>query len=257
RTGDIGRINEFDAVFIRQTTAVDQPIFRLARMAFAEGLVVVDDPWSILKSANKIFLAESLERAGLPAPGTWVLTRRDLKEGGLSHLSFPCVLKEPDGAFSLGVHKCMTEEETRLRLKEMLKQSDLILAQEFLPSDYDWRIGVLGNEPIFACKYYMAKGHWQIYNWASKTGKGKVGTSETVPLYQVPPKVLDTALKASKLMGDGLYGVDLKQIGDRVVVIEVNDNPNIDHGVEDAVDGALLYTKLAKFFRMRIEGARV
>ncbi len=256
RTGDIGRINEFDAVFIRQTTAVDKPIFRLSRMAHAEGLVVIDDPWSILKSANKIFLAESLERAGLPAPGTWVLTKKDLRKGGLDHISHPCVLKEPDGAFSLGVHKCANEEETMVRLKEMLKQSDLILAQEFLPSDYDWRIGVLGNEPFFACKYFMAKGHWQIYNWSAAEEKGKVGTSETVPLYQVPPLVLDTALKAAKLMGDGLYGVDLKQIGDRVVVIEVNDNPNIDHEVEDAVDGNMLYLKLARFFRQRIESAR-
>ena len=57
-------------------------------------------------------------------------------------------------------------------------------------------------------------------------------------------------------MGDGLYGVDLKQIGDRVVVIEVNDNPNIDHEVEDAVDGNMLYLKLARFFRQRIESAR-
>jgi len=35
QTADIGRINEFDAVFIRQTTAVDQPIYRLSRMAHA------------------------------------------------------------------------------------------------------------------------------------------------------------------------------------------------------------------------------
>ncbi|WFB34941.1 RimK family protein [Kiritimatiellota bacterium B12222] len=256
QTGDIGRINEFDAVFIRQTTAVDKAIFRLARMAHAEGLIVVDDPWSILKSANKIFLAESLERAGLPAPGTWVLTKRDLKAHGLAHISFPCVLKEPDGAFSLGVHKCVDEAAALIKLKEMLKSSDLIIAQEFLPSDYDWRIGVLGNEPIFACKYYMAEGHWQIYNWAADEKNDQEGNADTVPLYQVPPLVIETALKASKIMGDGLYGVDLKQIGERVVVIEVNDNPNIDFGVEDAVDGPELYLKLARYFRKRIEDAR-
>jgi glutathione synthase/RimK-type ligase-like ATP-grasp enzyme len=50
--------------------------------------------------------------------------------------------------------------------------------------------------------------------------------------------------------------VDLKQIGDRVVVIEVNDNPNIDSGIEDKVDGDKLYFTLASFFRHRIEAAR-
>ena len=31
-----------------------------------------------------------------------------------------------------------------------------------MPTDYDWRIGVLDGEPLFACKYKMARGHWQI-----------------------------------------------------------------------------------------------
>lgn len=256
RTGDIGRINEFDALFIRQTTAVDHPVYRLSRMAHAEGLIVVDDPWSILKSANKIFFAESLERASIPAPGTWVLTKKDLREHGVDHVSHPCVLKVPDGSFSIGVHKSSSPEQTLEQLKELLKDSDLILAQEFLASDYDWRIGVLANQPLFACKYYMADGHWQIYNWAAAGDAGKYGKSETVPLYQVPPLVIQTALRAAKLVGDGLYGVDLKQIGDRVVVIEVNDNPNIDSGIEDLVDGDKLYLTLASFFRQRIEAAR-
>lgn len=58
------------------------------------------------------------------------------------------------------------------------------------------------------------------------------------------------------LSGDGLYGVDLKQIGEEVKVIEVNDNPNLDAGVEDAVDDGTLYRTLARFFRERIESAR-
>ena len=45
----------------------------------------------------------------------------------------------------------------------------------------------------------------------------------------------------ANLIGDGLYGVDLKQAGDKVVVIEVNDNPNIDCGVEDVYLGDDLY----------------
>jgi len=255
-TGDIGRLNEFDALFIRQTTAVDQPVYRVARMAFAEGLVVVDDPWSILRSANKIYLNESLQRAGLDTPGTRILTRDDLKSGLLETLHHPLVLKIPDGSFSRGVHRAETPAETRSMLKEMLTRSELILAQEFLTSSYDWRIGILDREPLYACKYYMARGHWQIYNWAAGHPGRLSGKSETLPLDQVPATVLDTAIRAAALMGDGLYGVDLKQIGDRVVVIEVNDNPNIDAGVEDAVDGKALYLRLAGYFRQRIEAAR-
>ena len=51
---------------------------------------------------------------------------------------------------------------------------------------------------------------------------------------------MKTALRAANLLGDGLYGVDLKQTDDGCYVIEVNDNPNIDAGNEDALlNGAM------------------
>ncbi|MDX5368557.1 MAG: hypothetical protein LPL29_04195, partial [Alphaproteobacteria bacterium] len=53
-----------------------------------------------------------------------------------------------------------------------------------------------------------------------------------------------------------LYGVDLKQAGDRVVVIEVNDNPNVDAGIEDTVLGRQLYERIMGVFLARME-ARV
>ena len=100
----------------------------------------------------------------------------------------------------------------------------------------------------------MSSGHWQIYNW-NKEGDPS-GESETIAISEVPKKVLSTALKAASLMGDGLYGVDLKEINGRIVVIEVNDNPNIDHGIEDLVEGFDLYLKVMRFIKTRIEMGR-
>jgi hypothetical protein len=28
-------------------------------------------------------------------------------------------------------------------------------------TDFDWRIGVLDRQPIFASKYFMSQGHWR------------------------------------------------------------------------------------------------
>ncbi|MEC9255125.1 MAG: RimK family alpha-L-glutamate ligase, partial [Pseudomonadota bacterium] len=53
--------------------------------------------------------------------------------------------------------------------------------------------------------------------------------------------------------GDGFYGVDLKSSGDRVVVIEVNDNPSIDKGVEDLNEGTALYQKIMQTFLARLD----
>ena len=74
------------------------------------------------------------------------------------------------------------EEEYDALVSEMLKESDLIIAQEFCPSDYDWRIGIIDNKPFFACRYYMAKGHWQIYNWKAKNKNDKMERPTVFPL---------------------------------------------------------------------------
>ena len=72
---DFGRLAEFDALFIRETTSVNHHTYRFARRAEAEGLVVIDDPESILKCTNKVFLAEILERHKVPTPRTLVVHR--------------------------------------------------------------------------------------------------------------------------------------------------------------------------------------
>ena len=69
----------------------------------------------------------------------------------------------------------------------------------------------------------------------------------------MPAQVLRTAIKAANLIGDGLYGVDLKQVGDKIYVIEVNDNPNIDAGVEDKYLKNELYDRIMQVIQRRVE----
>ena len=255
-TADAERISEFDALFIRETTAVDHPTYQLSRLAHAEGLVVIDDPWSILRCANKIYLAESLAKARLPAPRAIILTRQDLEGATPEELTYPLVLKLPDAAFSLGVRKVENAPQLREELSRMLNESELILAQEFAPSQFDWRIGVLDHQALFACKYFMAERHWQIYNWDAQNPRHRSGKSEALHVEFVPDGVIDLAIKAAKLIGDGFYGVDIKQVGDRLMIIEVNDNPSVDAGVEDAALGMELYRRVVRSLRRRIERAR-
>ena len=54
-------------------------------------------------------------------------------------------------------------------------------------------------------------------------------------------------------IGDGFYGVDLKQIGERFFVVEVNDNPSVDAGVEDLVLKDALYREVMGTIVRRIE----
>jgi glutathione synthase/RimK-type ligase-like ATP-grasp enzyme len=97
----------------------------------------------------------------------------------------------------------------------------------------------------------MARNHWQIYNHGSK--RFSSGGFETLPTFEVPKKVLDAAIKACSIIGKGLYGVDIKQKGNQVYVIEVNDNPSIDHKVEDLYLGNELYMHIMNEFAHRLE----
>lgn len=249
---DFNKINEFDALFIRETTSVSDYTYEFSRLAYAEGLVVIDDPWSIMKCSNKIFQNETFKKHKVLTPQTKVLTKNVTSNQILESLNYPVVLKQPDSAFSMGVTKAENKAEAALALKALFKKSDMIISQEFLYSDFDWRIGIIDNTPIFACKYYMSQGHWQIYNWNTENNELE-GNAETIAIENVPEIVVKTALKAARLIGDGLYGVDLKMIDGKVYVIEVNDNPNIDADVEDVVLKEKLYDTIISSIYSKIE----
>ena len=248
---DYGRVAEFDALFLRETTQVNHHTYRFSRRAASEGLIVIDDPESIVKCSNKVYLAELMSRHDVPCPRTMLVHRGNVDQVP-AELGFPCVLKEPDSSFSRGVVKVKTFEEMEKHVRESLEDSDLIIAQEFLPTDFDWRIGILDRRPLYACKYFMAPNHWQIVNHQAG-GHRRYGRAETLPVELAPKGAVRAALRVANLIGDGLYGVDVKQSGSRFVVIEVNDNPNIDAGVEDAILEEELYRRIMDVFLRRIE----
>ena len=182
---DLSRLSAFDALFIRQSTEVNNEAYAFARKAQQEGIAIVDYPDAILKCCNKVFMAEALEIAGIPTPRT-IIVHKDNRNSIIEKTGLPLVLKSPDSTFSFGVKKAETQEEYEELVSAMLKKSELVIAQEFSPSDYDWRIGILDEKPLFACRYYMAKGHWQIYNWDAKKKDDRDGMADTIAIEEVP-----------------------------------------------------------------------
>jgi glutathione synthase/RimK-type ligase-like ATP-grasp enzyme len=80
---------------------------------------------------------------------------------------------------------------------------------------------VLASEPLFVCQYCMARGHWQIVKH-----------------------------RAARPIGEGSYGVDIKQTDQ---ASSVNDNPNLEHGIEDQVGKDEVWMKLLRWFIERFE----
>lgn len=249
---DYARIGEFDALLIRETTAVNHHTYRFARRAAAEGLVVIDDPQSILRCTNKVYLAELLARHNIPTPKTLVVHDDNIEQIQKT-LGMPCVLKQPDSSFSQGVVKVETKDKLDDVVEDYLEKSELVIAQEYIPTEYDWRVGVLDRKPLFVCKYFMARRHWQIVK-NEDDGDKDFGRVECVRIEDAPAALIRIAVDAANLIGDSLYGVDVKQLADnKFVVIEINDNPNIDAGYEDSLSKDSLYTRLIDVFIRRLE----
>jgi glutathione synthase/RimK-type ligase-like ATP-grasp enzyme len=251
---DYPRLAEYDALFIRETTAISHHTYRFSRKAYIEGMVVIDAPDSIVKCANKVYLAELFASHNIPSPKTRIL-QQGVEDRPEEAFGFPIVLKIPDGSFSRGVYKANNEQEYRALKERLFKESDLILAQEFLYTAFDWRIGILNHQPLYACQYFMSRQHWQIVKHDA-SGHAEEGAFKTWRIRDVPRKVVDAALAATRLIGDGLYGVDIKETPQGVYVIEINDNPNLDAGIEDQWLGDELYAAILREFVRRIEMRR-
>jgi glutathione synthase/RimK-type ligase-like ATP-grasp enzyme len=251
---DYGRIAEFDALFIRETTAVNHHTYRFARRAEAEGMVVIDDPRSIVRCTNKVYQAELFDKHEIPCPKTIVVHRENARQVG-SILGFPCVLKQPDSSFSAGVAKAGNELELADLLQSFMQKSELVVAQEFVRSTFDWRVGVLDGRPLYVCRYHMARGHWQIQK-VEKSKRPNYGKVDTLDVDAAPTQVVDLAVRAANLIGDGLYGIDIKEADGRFLIIEINDNPSIDAGNEDGVLKDELYLRIMRCFHERLERRR-
>jgi len=248
---DYAKIAEYDALFIRETTRIDHHTYRFAKKGENEGMVVIDDPDSILKCTNKVYMAELLKLNNIQTPKTVILKKGNF-EAVEGIIDYPMVLKIPDGSFSRGIFKVQNKKEAIEITDKLFKESDLLLAQEFLYTEFDWRIGILNRKPMYACKYFMSRSHWQVVKH-DDSGRIQEGSYKTLLIDDAPPEVTRTALALANLIGNGLYGVDLKQTEKGVFVIEINDNPNIDSGVEDACLGDELYQLIIAEFVRRLE----
>lgn len=233
---DMYKIPEYDAIFIRALTDPLNSSYIAARLAAMNGIRVIDDPDSIRICCDKVNMYGRLQHAGVAIPQTVALREADItaEDGSrlLDELGSPLVLKAPNSSFSMHVERVSTPRDLVHVGRRYLRRADRVVAQRFIASDFDWRVGVLAGEILYVCRYLIPRKRWKILTY--KEGGGVVsGRVEGIRLEDAHPRLLEVARQAAASIGKGLYGVDLKQVGDDFVVIEVNDNPTIAEGDED------------------------
>jgi glutathione synthase/RimK-type ligase-like ATP-grasp enzyme len=233
----ISEIPKYDAVFIRATTDPLFTAYVVSRTAWELGLKVIDDPESIQICGNKIHLYDLFKKYDVPHIPTLFLNKDEIHHKRFleifENLGKPVVIKAPYTSFSRYVEKVACESSFRDVAKRYFRKSDLLAVQTFMPTAFDWRVGVLNRQVLYVCKYMIPKGRWK--HGCKRRGKPTFiwGRTFSLRIENAPLALKETALKACDIIGKGLYGVDIKEINDKYVVVEVNDNPSIYAGYED------------------------
>lgn len=246
----LSEIPKYDAVFIRATTDPLYTAYVVSKTAWEFGLKVIDDPESIRICANKIHQYKLFEKFKIPHIPTIFLSKEEFHHKQISEIfklfGKPVVVKAPYTSFSKYVEKVSCETSFRDVAKRFFRKSDFLVVQKFMPSRFDWRVGVLNNQVLYVCKYMMPKGKWK--HGVKRRGKPSFIWGRTVSLKRdnAPQGLKETALKACEAVGRGLYGVDIKEINGEYLVVEVNDNPSIYRGYEDFRDRDI-YEKIIKY----------
>ena len=232
---DIPEIPEYDALFIRATTDPGNSAYIASRLAEQSGLKVIDDPHSIRTCSNKAILHDLFLKNNIPAPKSMLFAG---EEGAIdsifSMLGTPVIIKTPYTRFSSHVEKANNREEFIEISKRFLRKSKVVIVQEYIRSDFDWRVGILQNQVLYLCKYCIPEGEWKVKSKIN--GRNVWGETIAIPRDSISPELKERCIGLSNCVGDGLYGLDVKETADGYKFIEINDNPSIYAGYEDVAD---------------------
>ena len=107
------------------------------------------------------------------------------------------------------IHWSRSPSELRACVDKLFAKSDLVIAQEWLPTAFDWRVGIFDRRALYVCKYFMAPGHWQVIK--READRRVDGSTLAMTVGEAPETIVKTAVRAANLIGDGFYGVDVKE----------------------------------------------
>jgi ribosomal protein S6--L-glutamate ligase len=227
--------------------SVTQAGLAVARQLEAMGVPLVNGAAAIARSRDKLAALQQLAGAGVRIPRT-VLARggsevRDLvaQVGGL-----PAILKLIQGTQGVGVMIAHSEAEVTSILGTLWDLGQEILLQEFIAESRgrDLRALVLGDRVVGAMRREARRGEFR-----SNLHRGGFGSSA-----QLPPDYAEAAVRAARVLGLDLAGVDLLESDRGPMVMELNSSPGFE-GLERAT-GLDVAGEIVEFASRLADGAR-
>jgi ribosomal protein S6--L-glutamate ligase len=217
-----------EGVIPRIGASVTQYGVNLVRQLESSGVVSTATADGIARSRYKTDSMRIMREADLPVPRTAILDTMT----GLTHAvravgGYPVVIKLNRGTQGAGVMLAHSDTEAKEMLAMLYQRQDTLLIQEFVAeaNGDDLRVLVVGNRCVAAMRRSAADGEF----------RANLHLGGSASAVDIPPRVADLAVRAARVHGLGVAGVDLIPSSRGLLLLEVNSSPGLE-GIEAATE---------------------
>lgn len=196
--------------------SLDEIIFKLDLLHRLErlGTLVVNCPSAIEKAVDKFYSLSLLEENGIKVPRTVVTQSSTKALKKFKELGEDVIVKPIFGSRGIGVIRVSDYEIARRIFRSLVYFHKVLYIQEFIPhGNRDIRAFVIG-ESVVASMYRVSQ------NWKTNISQG----AEAIA-FKATEDLEKLAVKASKILGCEISGIDLMESPNGYVINEINSQP--------------------------------
>ena len=219
-------LDDFDAVIPRIGASVTFYGTAVLRQFEMMGVYPLNESVALTRSRDKLRSLQLLSRRGIGLPVTGFASKPDdVKEVIKLVGGAPVVVKLLQGTQGIGVVLAETQKAAESVIEGFMGLKADILVQEFIKEagGADIRCFVIGGKVVAAMKRQGAPGEFRSI----------LHRGGSASLIRITPVERSTAVRAAKIMGLNVAGVDLLRSNHGPVVMEVNSSPGLE-GIEGA-----------------------
>ena len=245
------KLPELDVVLPRIGASITERGLAVVNQFDMQGVPLVNNSQPIARSRDKLRSLQLLARAGLDIPKTVMARHPSQVKAALEIVGGPpAILKLLRGTQGIGVILAETEQMMQQVLETFWSLGMTILIQEFIEESEgrDIRAVVVGKRVVTAMRRQARVGEFR-----SNVHRGGTGV-----VVELPEAYKAAALRATRIMGLQLAGVDMLESREGPKVMEINSTPGFE-GIErcSGVDvGSAIIEYAVSFARRRQRAGR-
>ncbi len=218
----------FDAVIPRIGASVTFYGTAVLRQFEMMGVYPLNESVAVTRSRDKLRSLQLLARKGIGLPVTgFAHSPGDIDDLIKEVGDPPLVIKLLEGTQGIGVVLTETYKAAESVIQAFMGLKVNIMVQEFIKEagGSDLRCFVIGDKVVAAMRRQATEGEF----------RSNLHRGGTASLIKLTPEERSTAVRAAKIMGLNVCGLDLLRSNHGPVVLEVNSSPGL-HGIEATTD---------------------